>query len=297
MADNVTITAGTGTTVAADDIGGVLHQRVKISVGADGVGADVSSSAPMPVTLANTGANATPVSTTALAATRPTGTTMQSGAVANGNGTNLAVTGYGTALLSITASVTMSGGTTINFEASTDDTTFVPIQAQLLGTNTVAVSTTTTGDYRLDCSGFKSIRARISAWSAGTISILGYVLASPPSTIAVNANLAPGTNNIGDVDVLTMPQPAPPSSLISFVTAVTTAGTRVQLASNVGNGFVLQAPSTNTGLIYVGGSTVSSTVYGAELQPGQSTGLAIDNTNKVYVDSSVNGDKCAVLGS
>lgn len=30
MADNVGITPGTGATIAADDVGGVLHQRVKI---------------------------------------------------------------------------------------------------------------------------------------------------------------------------------------------------------------------------------------------------------------------------
>lgn len=61
MADNVAITAGTGTTIAADDIGGVLHQRVKLSQGADGSATDVSSAAPLQVTLANTGANATPI--------------------------------------------------------------------------------------------------------------------------------------------------------------------------------------------------------------------------------------------
>lgn len=61
MADNVTITAGSGTTIAADDIAGVLHQRVKISQGADGSATDVSSASPLNVTLANTGANATPI--------------------------------------------------------------------------------------------------------------------------------------------------------------------------------------------------------------------------------------------
>lgn len=61
MADNIAVTAGVGTTIAADDIGGVLHQRVKISQGADGAATDVSSAAPLQVTLANTGANATPV--------------------------------------------------------------------------------------------------------------------------------------------------------------------------------------------------------------------------------------------
>lgn len=61
MADNIAVTAGSGTTIAADDIGGVLHQRVKLSQGADGSATDVSSTAPLNVTLANTGANATPL--------------------------------------------------------------------------------------------------------------------------------------------------------------------------------------------------------------------------------------------
>lgn len=42
MADNVEITAGAGTTVAADDIGGVKYQRVKVSLGADGAAADLA---------------------------------------------------------------------------------------------------------------------------------------------------------------------------------------------------------------------------------------------------------------
>src|SRR3954471_15270239 len=75
-------------------------------------------------------------------------------------------------------------------------------------------------------------------------------------------------------------QPSAPSILVAFRTTVTLAGVRVQLGSNSISGGIIQAPSTNTGLIYVGGSTVSSSSYGAELQPGQSAGIAIDNTNK-----------------
>jgi hypothetical protein len=48
MADNVAITPGTGASIAADDIGGVLHQRVKLSVGADGSATDLSAANPMP---------------------------------------------------------------------------------------------------------------------------------------------------------------------------------------------------------------------------------------------------------
>lgn len=51
MADNVGYTPGTGATVAADEIGGVLHQRVKLGIGDDGVAVDVSAANPMPVEL------------------------------------------------------------------------------------------------------------------------------------------------------------------------------------------------------------------------------------------------------
>ncbi len=53
MVDNVAITAGTGTTIAADDVGGVLHQRVKVTWGPDGTGndADTASGKPLPVQL------------------------------------------------------------------------------------------------------------------------------------------------------------------------------------------------------------------------------------------------------
>lgn len=40
MADNVPITAGVGTSVAADDIASVFYQRVKLSLGADGTAVD-----------------------------------------------------------------------------------------------------------------------------------------------------------------------------------------------------------------------------------------------------------------
>lgn len=46
MVDNVAITAGTGTTIAADDIGaGVLAQRVKLVLGVDGTGIDAVAGA------------------------------------------------------------------------------------------------------------------------------------------------------------------------------------------------------------------------------------------------------------
>ncbi len=49
MSDNTTITAGSGTTVATDLIGGVHFQRTKMVIGADGVAVDVSDANPLPV--------------------------------------------------------------------------------------------------------------------------------------------------------------------------------------------------------------------------------------------------------
>jgi len=58
MADNIGYTPGSGATVAADEVGGALHQRVKLSIGADGAAADlafgqVAMTSSLPVTLAN----------------------------------------------------------------------------------------------------------------------------------------------------------------------------------------------------------------------------------------------------
>lgn len=51
MTDNVNITAGVGTAIATDDIGGVQYQRVKMNHGADGSATDVSTASPMPAQL------------------------------------------------------------------------------------------------------------------------------------------------------------------------------------------------------------------------------------------------------
>ena len=50
MADNIPITAGSGTVIAADDITSVYYQRVKIAHGADGSATDTSATAPFPIT-------------------------------------------------------------------------------------------------------------------------------------------------------------------------------------------------------------------------------------------------------
>jgi hypothetical protein len=49
MADNVGYTPGSGATIAADDIGGVLYQRVKMIHGADGIAHETADGNPLPI--------------------------------------------------------------------------------------------------------------------------------------------------------------------------------------------------------------------------------------------------------
>lgn len=50
MPDNINITPGVGAAIAADDVGGVLHQQVKLTLGGDGVSeGSVSSGNPLPI--------------------------------------------------------------------------------------------------------------------------------------------------------------------------------------------------------------------------------------------------------
>jgi hypothetical protein len=53
MADNIAVTAGSGTTIATDEVGGAHYQYVKPAFGADGTATLVSTSNPLPSSLTN----------------------------------------------------------------------------------------------------------------------------------------------------------------------------------------------------------------------------------------------------
>ena len=113
--------------------------------------------------------------------------TMQNAAVANGNGTFIDVKGYPTTVLQVVSSPAMSGGTTVNFEATADNVTWVAVLAHPLGGTTIASTTTADGTFRLSTIGLLAVRARISAYSAGTVTILGYVGDKTPALTTIQA--------------------------------------------------------------------------------------------------------------
>lgn len=129
--------------------------------------------------------------------------TLQSGATANGNGTSLALRGLSAAQITINCSVACSGGTTINFEVSEDGTNFSAINGQQLGTNTISATVVNQGVtptiWEVNVAGLQTLRARISAYSAGTITITATAIAAPFDPKVINSNLLAGTQVIGHV--------------------------------------------------------------------------------------------------
>lgn len=71
---------------------------------------------------------------------------------------------------------------------------------------------------------------------------------------------------------------------------VTLADTRQQLPDIDCSQVMIIAKRNNTGYIYVGKNTVSSTVYGAELGELDCVVLPVSNANEIYIDASVSGE-------
>jgi len=96
VADNVGYTAGTGTTIATDDVGGVHYQRMKLDGGGDGASAPVTATA-------NGEVHVQPAKMTTLAGTTWDNTTPLNTTVA------ISTEGYRTLRIILTTNTASSG--------------------------------------------------------------------------------------------------------------------------------------------------------------------------------------------
>src|SRR5215831_19358613 len=179
-ADNtVIVTPGAGVTLRSRDVGSGVESLQQILGDTAGNALATAPGTPnanfaLPVQGVTNG-TPVPVSQTAQL---PTTATMQSAAAANGNGTLLTTTGLGAATLTVNCSA-CSGGTTVNFEGTQDGTNYAAISAQQFGTNTIASSVSTAGIsvWQASVAGLTNMRARISGYSAGTVTVTGTAVA------------------------------------------------------------------------------------------------------------------------
>lgn len=158
MADNVILNSGTGgATLAADDIAGIHHQRVKIQYGADGAATDVSDSNPLPIDDAGGSITVDNTDITAIAAAVATeGAALGSGVLLQGDdGTdrkNINVDATtGDVQVDVTNTVTVDGsgvtqpvsGTVTANLSATDNAVLDSIDTAVNGTLTVAAHAVT----------------------------------------------------------------------------------------------------------------------------------------------------------
>lgn len=82
------------------------------------------------------------------------------------------------------------------------------------------------------------------------------------------------------------------TAINSGTKTVAVAGTAepIVAVSTPMNQVQIQALTTNTDLVFVGDSSVSSSNPGAALYPGDSVDFSIDDLDTLYVDSVVNGE-------
>lgn len=118
--------------------------------------------------------------------------TLQNAAVAVGNGTVLTVTGYGTAVVQVTGTFVA----TITFEGTVDGTNYQAISATQMGAAVVATTATAPGIYRMSPGGLTNIRARISAFTSGSITVVGRATNAPYAGQVVATELDPAIDTI-----------------------------------------------------------------------------------------------------
>lgn len=94
--------------------------------------------------------------------------------------------------------------------------------------------------------------------------------------------------------VLNLPGMASPNLIYNGVVTVANAGTRVQFTDQSCIGVSIKADKGNTGNLYLGNSSVEA-ANGRVLEAGEVASLAVDNLDRLYVDSASDGDKLSYL--
>jgi hypothetical protein len=181
--------------------------------------------------------------------------------------------------------VTDSNGAAIN--------TAVTALAAIISSSKLAVSDAT-AQGKLD-----TIHTDLGTTLAGYLTTLAGAITSARMAVNVDSTTTGKLDTLHtDTAQLHTDLTTPPSTIYNGKKTVTTAGTRVTLASSqaITRGVWIRALTTNTGTIYVGDSSVSSS-NGAQLTAGDALFLEVANLTTVNLDCSVNGEGVTYIAS
>lgn len=116
------------------------------------------------------------------------------------------------------------------------------------------------------------------------------------STVATDT-VSPRANPSTGAQLVEITTPATqPAAIRNGNAVVGTTASQMTATSTTVRKVYLKAPSTNTGIVYVGAAGVTTTT-GYELQAGQSVELEISNLNLIYVIASAAAQAIRWLGA
>ena len=192
----------------------------------------------------------------------------------------------GTSRTAVGIAVTGTWTGTLFFEATVDGTTWNTTTAAALGTGALISATGANGIWQANIGGLAGYRVRGNSVATGTavVTIIG---SAGTATVMLDNPLPTGSNTIGNVGT--------PSHSINVGQNTMTSGARLQLNGGTSitstSGIIIQALSTNSASVYVGGSSVTTST-GYELQAGQAMPLTALNINLVYIIGSGSDGVC-----
>lgn len=248
MADNVAITAGAGTTIATDDVGGgVQVQRVKATWGVDGTAADVTAIAGLPTQgtqPAVSTANWTSATTVNTAVTVP-------------------ITGLSTVTIGMHNTSTMTAGV-LTFEVSPDNTNWFPIIVNRIDSYVAELA------YTLSAVADRGWSASVDAWNFFRVRLSTVITGSGTASIfvaasseAIEPNVTVGQATAANLQVTT--QPAGSTGAQTSVAATVTTNTTLIAADATRKGLTIYNESTSVLFVLLGAGTESSSVYTVQI--------------------------------
>lgn len=193
-AEPVYIVDGNGNTISSFGSGGDASAANQVIGNASLASIDAGIPAALGPTVA---ANAMPIWQ---AGNVTAATTLQNAAGANGNGSALDCTGYPTVIFRVSG----MGVATVNFEIDDGSATWVPLLTTQLGANVIANSTAANGFYRATVAGMTQVRARISGWASGAITVVAVASSAIAANKTTNAILYAKNAVAGDAALLTV---------------------------------------------------------------------------------------------
>lgn len=140
--------------------------------------------------------------------------TMQNAANATGTGTVLPTAGMGVATIAISGTF----NATITFEGKGPDNNWYQINAKQRGVGTIGTTTTSPGLYELNARGLSAIRANITSYTSGTITVVGWAQPLEASPEMVNATLT-GSKVIGPTKIASFSYTTFPANTTVYPTA------------------------------------------------------------------------------